>query len=159
MLTAACYEHTPIIGQSHERLAFCEDELLKIGRELSHEVHAWCILPNHYHILVHTDQIAALLHALGRWHGRSSRAWNLEDSTSGRKVWFRVVERAMRSERHFGATINYIHNNPVKHGYVTKWQEWPFSSAPQFIDTFGREYTEKLWNAYPVDRYGETWDK
>jgi putative transposase len=159
LLTAACYEHKSIIGQSLERLSHCEDELLKTCRQFSYEIHAWCILPNHYHILVNTDKIAELLHELGRWHGRSSRTWNLADATLGRKVWFRIVERTMRSERHFWATINYIHNNPIKHGYVNKWQEWPFSSAPQFIDTFGRDYTEKLWNAYPIDRYGDTWDK
>ena len=36
--------------------------------------------------------------------------------TCGRKVFFRAVERAMRSDRRFWATLNYVHHNPVHHG-------------------------------------------
>ncbi len=64
----------------------------------------------------------------------------------------------MRSERHFWATLNYIHNNSVKHGYVKRWQDWPFSSAKQFIEKYGRERTLEIWKEYPVLEYGVGWD-
>lgn len=54
--------------------------------------------------------------------------------------------------------VFYIHHNPVKHGYVKKWQDWPFGSAVDFLNTFGREYTEHLWRKYPIKRYGASWD-
>ena len=42
----------------------------------------------------------------------------------------RIVERAMRSDRHFWATLNYAHHNPVHHGYVARWTDWPWPVWP-----------------------------
>ncbi len=64
----------------------------------------------------------------------------------------------MRSERHFWATVNYVHNNPIKHGYVDGWQDWPFSNAAQYLDQVGREKAEEIWREYPVLDYGKDWD-
>jgi hypothetical protein len=51
LVTAACYEHQGIIGKSPNRMAECEDELLRVVHELCSETYAWCVLPNHYHLL------------------------------------------------------------------------------------------------------------
>jgi len=158
IVTAACFEHNPIIGLSHERMAECETELLKISHEVSTCVFAWCLLPNHYHLLLRTVQIEELLRRLGKFHGSSSFKWNREDGVRGRKVWFRAVERSMRSERHFYASLNYVNHNAVKHGYVEKWQDWPYSSAKQYLDGIGSERASEIWREYPVLDYGKDWD-
>lgn len=126
---------------------------------VSKRIHAWVILPNHYHLLVSVDDMQGQLYALGKLHGRTSFQWNGEDAARGRKVWFSAAETAMKSERHFWATLNYIHNNPVKHGLVQSWQEWPFSSASQFLESFGREDAERLWKEYPIRDFGKGWDE
>jgi len=64
----------------------------------------------------------------------------------------------MRSDRHFLATINYIHHNPVHHRYVERWTEWPWSSAVDYLQTVGRDEAERLWRDYPVLDYGAKWD-
>ena len=158
LITAACYEHRPVIGRSADRMGWFEGALRETCDAHCRNTHAWCVLPNHYHLLVDTERIPDLLKALGRLHGSTSRSWNLADQTKGRKVWFRAVERFMRSERHFWATLNYVHHNPVKHGYTQKWQDWPFGSAADFLECFGRDYVERLWHAYPISRYGSRWD-
>jgi len=56
--------------------------------------------------LVEAADIKRLVYQLGRLHGRTSHAWNAEERTSGRKVFFRAVERAMRSDRHYWARLN-----------------------------------------------------
>lgn len=123
IITAACYEHAPIIGKSPERMMWCEEALLDICRELKAEVYAWCVLPNHYHMLLKTDRIAELRRGIGKFHGRASFTWNGEDESRGRKAWHNCFERPMKSERHFRASLNYIHHNPVHHGYVEHWQD------------------------------------
>ena len=55
--------------------------------------------------------------------------------------------------------IYYIHNNPVRHGYVKKWQEWPFSSAPEYLAAVGREQATAWWQEYPLLDYGAGWDE
>ena len=73
------------------------------------------------------------LKALGQMHGRTSFEWNGEENTRGRQVWFNAVETAMKSERHFWATLNYIHHNPVKHGYVKRAIDWPHSTIHRYV--------------------------
>jgi putative transposase len=64
----------------------------------------------------------------------------------------------MKSERHFRVTLNYIHHNPVHHGYVKRWQDWPYSSAAEFLRQVGHDKALELWRAYPVLDYGKKWD-
>ncbi len=99
-----------------------------------------------------------MLHALGKLHGRTSFQWNGEDGQRGLKVWCNAAETVMKSERHFWATVNYIHHNPVKHGLVEKWLDWPFSSAVDFLEKSGRAEAERVWMGYPIKEYGVGWD-
>ena len=116
-------------------------------------------MPNHYHALIETTEILAVLADLGRMHGRLSFEWNGEENTRGRQVWCGAAERYMRNDAHFWATMNYIHHNPVHHGYVAHWQDWPFSSASEYLAAIGREEAARLWKEYPVLDYGKGWDE
>ena len=65
----------------------------------------------------------------------------------------------MKSEGHFLATLNYIHHNPIKHGYVNRWQDWPFSSVHEHLNEYGRKRMQGWWKDYPIDEYGDGWDE
>ncbi|HUO08542.1 MAG TPA: hypothetical protein VM008_09610 [Phycisphaerae bacterium] len=159
-ITAACYEHSPIIGVTGERMSQFSDDLLgECGQDSETHIYAWCVLPNHYHVLLQTGDISGLLTRIGRLHGRTSYGWNLEEEAKGRKVFYRAVETRMKSEGHFWATLNYVHHNPVRHGYVERWQEWPWSSAAAYLERVGRGEAERIWRDYPVGDYGEEWDR
>ena len=121
-------------------------------------IHAWCLLPNHYHVYLKTDDLKHTLAALGRLHGRSSFAWNGEDQQRGRHVWHSISDRQIRDESHAWATLNYIHHNPVRHGYVSKWQEWPWSSAREYLRHIGAAEALQRWKDYPILDYGAGWD-
>jgi putative transposase len=136
---------------------FTRDLLTIIASDGCHAF-AWCVLPNHYHALIETPDILGLLRSLGRLHGRASHTWNGQDDARGRKVFFRAVERAMRSDRHFWATLNYVHHNPVHHGYVERWTDWPRSSAADFLAHTDPEEAKRLWREYPLGDYGAGWD-
>jgi len=64
----------------------------------------------------------------------------------------------MRNDAHFWATLNYVHHNPVHHGYVGRWQDWPFSSAREYLEEMGKSRAEELWREYPILDYGKGWD-
>ena len=65
IITAACFEHAPIIGKTSERMAKCEEDLLEVCEDENAKIFAWCILPNHYHLLVRTDDIKGLRKEIG----------------------------------------------------------------------------------------------
>ncbi|WP_265596350.1 hypothetical protein [Verrucomicrobium sp. BvORR106] len=159
MLTGACFEHQPWIGASLERMETFEQELVQSLRGCCDEVVAWVILPNHYHVVVQTPDIRAALSVVGRIHGRTAHRWNGEEDQRGRQVWFRCAETIMKSESHFWATLNYVHHNPVKHGYVDKWMDWPYSSAEEYIGQMGEPEASRIWKNYPINEYGRGWDE
>jgi putative transposase len=158
-VSAACYEHQPVLGASPERMATFEKDLLTALAPVSEGVLAWCVLPNHYHILLQCMALPAVRKAMGALHGRTSHDWNAGEESRGRTCWHRCLPKAVKSESHRWATLNYIHHNPVYHGYARRWQDWPFSSAGRYLETVGREFAERTWKAYPVLEVGEGWDE
>jgi putative transposase len=109
-------------------------------------------------VLVKTERIAQLREGIGEFHGRSSFKWNGEDNQKGRKVWYNCFERPMKSERHFLATLHYVHNNAVHHGCVRRWQDWPWSSAGEYLNKVGLAEAKRIWMKYPILDYGKKWD-
>ncbi len=113
-----------------------------------YELHAWCIMPNHVHVLFQTNAgwtmskiVASWKSFTGRrisayWKGAELNVAGLEPGgpkgrrQHGGSVWHReYFDRFMRNGTHYTNTVNYIHMNPVKAGLVQEPQEWKFSSA------------------------------
>ena len=63
----------------------------------------------------------------------------------------------MRSDRHYWATLNYVHHNPVRHGYVERWTDWPWSSAAEYLAQTGASEAKRAWRI-PIHEYGKNWD-
>jgi putative transposase len=157
LLTAACYEHKchlALDSRRQEMLNRLFETLVKHGIELR----AWVVLPNHYHLLAYVPDFTVLGRLFGSVHGSTAYQWNREDHVSGRKVWYRYADRAIRSERHYFTTLNYIHFNPVKHRWVEAPYEWSQTSVHWYLEYYGREWLRALWVQYPVRDYGRHWD-
>jgi putative transposase len=157
-VSATCYEHKCHVGYAIKRMIEFSTDLTSLTNEIGN-LYAWCVLPNHYHLLIETQNLAKLTKELGKLHGRSSFYWNGEEKTRGRKVWFSSQDRIIRGEGHFWATVNYIHHNPVHHKLVTRWKEWPYSSAAQYLARVGEKRAAEIWKEYPILDYGKGWDE
>ena len=72
-----------------------------------------------------------------------SRARRAERGLWQRRYW----EHVIRGEQDYQRHMDYIHYNPVKHGYVDDPKDWPFSSLQRLI---GQGVYETDWTA-PVD--------
>lgn len=158
LLTAAIYEHRPLIEPSERRSSF-QNALLNAFDKPEQTVVAWVILPTHYHTLVWLPSLKSVTSIFKLLHGRTSREWNIQDMCVGRKVWYRYSDRAIRNEAHFYRTINYLHANPVRHGYVQRSGNWAWSSLARYLDTVGRYWMVQVWNTYPIGNYGDGWDE
>ena len=158
LITAACFEHVSIIGTTDDRLASFSTQLCELMHQQCRFVFAWVVLPNHYHVLCDVISLESLFQSIAKLHGRTSFEWNGEDKCRGRQTWCKAAETAMKSEGHFYASRNYVLHNPVHHGYCSKWTEWPFSSAAQYIEDVGREAAHRFWNSYPLHDFGKDWD-
>jgi len=157
LITAACWEHQNILATPDRRTEW-ENKLIAVFDSMpGSSLLAWVVMPNHYHALARVE-LHALRVRLGRLHNGTATQWNREDRTPGRKVWFRFTDRAIRSERHRFAALNYIHGNPVKHKLAARSTNWPWSSLREYEKAHGIAQLRRWWSDYPVDQMGEGWD-
>jgi putative transposase len=157
LLTAACYEHRHYLQLPERRLTILDmlfEQLIHHGIQVC----AWVVLTNHYHVLVDLAEFQVLGEVFRCTHGNTSRAWNVDDGSQGRKVWCRYSDRAIRSDRHYDTTLNYIHCNPVKHAVAASPYDWKWSSVHWYLEHRGREWLRDVWQCYPVRDYGKVWD-
>ncbi|WP_425498598.1 REP-associated tyrosine transposase [Haloferula rosea] len=89
---------------------------------------AWCIMPNHVHVLIRQHDHTSLQTIIHSWKGRSARIINLHLNRQG-AFWARdYFDRAIRDSDHFWKCISYIHHNPVRAGLIQDPKDWPYSS-------------------------------
>ncbi len=157
LISAACYEHRPIF-QTPDDLSLLADEVLSALAKARMAHPAWVFLPNHYHVLLEAEDLRIISETLRLLHSRVATAINGRHHQRGRRVWYRYTDRLIRNESHYWATVNYIHFNPVKHGYVDQIEDWPWSSIHEYLETQGRDWATRLWKAYPIRDYGKGWD-
>jgi putative transposase len=156
-ITAANFEHASLMVLPERRTEF-EIRLLSAMREIEAEMYGWVVLPNHYHFsagVATLDQISA---ALKQLHGATSREWNLVDGATGkRRVWYKFRDRLIRDDAHFYQVLNYIHINPVKHGYVKDGYDWPWSSLYHYANSeeYGRAWLREKWKLFPPGDFGK----
>jgi putative transposase len=151
MISAACFEHAPILWSPGRRSAF-EDRILLSLKEEGIELDAWAILTTHYHLLLQTPDYEKLPTFIRRLHNGTSFEWNREDGCRGRKVWFQYFDRLIEDESQYFQAMNYIHYNPAKHGYVEDPYEWQWSSLRLYEEMEGREWLRANWKRYPPDQ-------
>jgi putative transposase len=63
-----------------------------------------------------------------------------EQTVWQRRYW----EHLIRNDDDFSAHVEYIHFNPVRHGYVTAPRDWPHST---FLDWVARGLYDRAWGS------------
>ena len=159
LITAANFEHVPVMSSAGRRTEF-QEKILEELQGANVEISGWVILPNHYHILVYAETLNSISAVLKQVHGSTSRRWNEEDGLSGkRKVWYHFSDQVIRNEMHFNRALNYIHYNPVKHGYAGDIYGWEWSSLFTYLDEKGSDWLKENWQKFtPPDDFGGSWD-
>lgn len=105
---------------------------LQYFHQQRYELIAWVIMPNHLHTLILPYQDHSLSTIIHSWKSYTAHEANKILVRKG-KFWAdNYFDRYIRNDKHYMATINYIHNNPVKAGLSTKPEDWPFSSAREW---------------------------
>ncbi len=111
-----------------ETAQIVEDALLHFDGE-RYRLIAWCVMPNHVHVLIETRAGHPLAEVIHSWKSFTAKEINKALGRSG-EIWQReYFDRYIRDDRHLQAAVNYIEENPVKAKLVTSAEDWRFSSA------------------------------
>jgi putative transposase len=126
--------------------------LFRFAREYGWQLEAWALLANHYHIVVRDNpssrNLAEFLHRL---HGVSAHDLNALDCVEGRRVWFNFWDTRLTHQYSYLARLNYVHQNPVKHGLVSMANQYPWCSAAWFERVASPAQVKTIYS-FKIDR-------
>lgn len=118
----ACWLKQPRIAD------IAEDSLLHWDGQ-RYRLLAWCVMPNHVHVLIETWEGYPLPKVVQGWKSFTAKLINRLLGRTG-TAWMRdYFDRYIRDDHHLAAVVAYIHANPVKAGLVLNECEWRHSSA------------------------------
>jgi putative transposase len=122
------------------------DTLVKVRECYPHELQAFVLLPDHFHFLIKPIgcSFSKLFQSLHRNYTVNFKVlYSIERNLT---LWqHRFWDHVIRDEKDWQFHLNYIHYNPVKHGYVSRPEDWEFSSFREWVKrgayTFGWGHT------------------
>jgi putative transposase len=131
----ACY-HVTTRGNDKQEIFISDKDrhrFIVILQEVVHTqswvLHAYCLMGNHYHLLVETPE-ANLAYGMQRLNGHYCGGFNKIYKRVGHVVQGRYHSRLIRDDRDFLAVTRYVVLNPVKDGMVQQPGDWRWSSYP-----------------------------
>lgn len=89
---------------------------------------AWCLMPNHVHLILVPSREEGLSEVLAPTHRRYSWEVNQREGWSGH-LWQARFASFPLDEAHLYACLRYIELNPVRARLVDRPEAWPWSSA------------------------------
>jgi putative transposase len=117
------------------------------------EVWAYCLMPNHIHLIAVPESEDGLQMAIGEAHRRHTRRINFRGGWRSH-LWQGRFASYVMDENYLLACVRYIEMNPVRAGLVMKPEQWKWSSASAHISS----YDDTLVKAAPLlEITGGTW--
>jgi len=93
------------------------------------EVWAYCLMPNHVHVLGVPRKPESLAKGMGSTNLIYTQYINRRYARSGRLWQNRFFSNIIEKESYLWAAVRYIERNPVRAGLVASPEDYPWSSA------------------------------
>ena len=94
---------------------------------------AYCLMPNHVHLIAVPQSEEGLCHGIGEAHRRYTRHINFREEWRGH-LWQGRFASFVMDEDHLLKAMRYVELNPVKAGLVEKPGDYPWSSARAHLE-------------------------
>ena len=155
-----------------EKKNLIKRSLIKALNKYQFKIYGWVILSNHYHLLLKILKGADLSNFIRYINSRSAVLLRQQQQTecqglalTGRgvspdtpaknkqEIWYNYHDRCIRNETDFFKHLNYIHNQPIKHGYVKNYNhlnEYQFSSFQHYLKSKGQKWLDQCFEDYPI---------
>jgi len=167
------YAHTPphlyragakyfITASTYRKTRFFDDaakekllsSLFKACENHGWKLEDWVILDNHYHIMLDAPEGALNLSELvAEYHKFTAMIIkkDTQEAVTSKRIFNNYWDTCITYEKSYYARLNYLYNNPVKHGYVPHAQDYKWGSF-YFRYRSDYKYIEKLIKEFPCDK-------
>ena len=127
--------HVTQRGNRRERVFFSPDDyrfyrriLAEAARAARTEVWAYCLMPNHVHLVLVPADRDGLRGTLAEAHRRYTTIINQRHGWTGH-LWQGRYGSAAMDEDHLASAVRYVSLNPVRAKLVAQAYQWPWSSV------------------------------
>ncbi len=135
IVAPGCPHHVTARGNRREPIFFEDgdqelylDMLAEHMRAAGVAVWAYCLMPNHVHLILCPDTEAGMARAMGAAHRRWANFVNARGRWRGHLFDGRYASVAM-DEGHLLKAVRYVALNPVRARLVARAADWPWSSV------------------------------
>jgi REP element-mobilizing transposase RayT len=161
-LTCTILNWLPIFTRK-ESVGIIIDSLKYLQREEGLKLYAYVILENHIHLVAQSDDIGRSMRHFKSFTAKELLKLLQREGAHTLLKQFQFYKKAHKKDRTYQIwqegyqpklmqtdammleKINYIHNNPVKRGYVDEAKHWRYSSARDYEGIDGLIGVERLW--------------
>ncbi len=116
------------------------------------DIWAYCLMPNHVHLIVVPSGEQGLARPLGQAHQQYALEVNRQNRWTGH-LWQERFASFPMDETHLLAALRYVLLNPVRAGLVEAAVDWPYSSARAHV----LDQTDPLVNCRPGAERIDNW--
>ena len=109
----------------------CIEILRKMRDETATAIYAYCLMPDHVHLLLGVGREMSLPSFVGRWKSRCAKARRVR--TGDGQFWQRsFYDHAIRDNQDILETATYILQNPVEAGLAKDFHEYSLCGSMEF---------------------------
>ena len=134
-----CYYHVYNRGNNLENIFFEKRNYEFFIRKLLEafkdkiDLICYCLMPNHYHLIVYVKENGALEKAMQKFSIGYAKAINKGQNRVGHLFQGRYKNKLVPDNNYLLHLSRYIHLNPVKAGLVKKPEEYNYSSYLEYV--------------------------
>ena len=108
------------------------DLLMEISEIWNANIAAYCLMPNHYHVLLQTPE-GNISRCMRHLNGLYTQRFNRRHGFDGQLFRGRYKSILVCDDSHLLQLVRYIHKNPVKAGMVKEMGEYEWSSYKGYL--------------------------
>lgn len=153
-LTIVTHQRTPLLIDNIKLLR----ESFKFSKaKYCCHIEAIVVLPDHFHLMIRPEialnypKIISNIKQYFSRHCDSKYYQHIQQSKSRIQAGYKPIwqkkyyEHTIRDQSDYDSRLNYIHYNPIKHGYVTQVKDWKYSSFHRYVQ---HGYYDNSWGNF-----------
>jgi putative transposase len=108
---------------------------------------AYCLMPNHYHLMVRQEKSGSISRFLQTTFNAYVQYFNTMEKHSGTLLQGAAKSKRITSDAHLLRCLAYIHTNPVRASLVRNATEWQYSNYSPWVDDLDASFASRQLRA------------